>query len=128
MTRINPRDGGQESTLRRLSHALRWSLMARQDKAVSFRTLWRGLDSQQIIVNTRGGSIAAIGVSAATGTTQWLGQMSDASLQQMVHGHKESKVKSTSSDAQRLEMKVVIVGYQGTALPKQNLVSDMRKG
>jgi len=128
MTRINPQDGGTREYTTQVESRTALVTHGAIGQGCFFQDIVAGSDSHQIIVNTRGGSIATKGVSAATGTTQWLGQMSDACLQQMVHGHKESKVESTSSEAQRREAEATIVGDQSTPLPKQNLISNMRKG
>lgn len=53
-------------------------------------------DGQQIIVATLGDLIAAKRVSAGARSTQWLGQMSDASLQKLSEGHKEIAAESDS--------------------------------
>jgi hypothetical protein len=43
-------------------------------------------DAHQVIVSTLGGLISAKRVTARVGATQWLGQMSDATLQQLARG------------------------------------------
>jgi hypothetical protein len=48
-----------------------------------FQDISVAVDGQQVIVATRGGIISATKVTAEVRASQWLGQMSDASLQQV---------------------------------------------
>lgn len=48
-----------------------------------FQDISAAIDAQQVIVTTRGGLISATKVTAGVRASQWLGQMADASLQQV---------------------------------------------
>ena len=74
-----------------------------------FQDVVTGPDSHQVIVSTRGKHISAENVTAANGATQWLGQMSDTTLQQMVSCYKDGTLKSNPNEAQVLKAKKNII-------------------
>jgi hypothetical protein len=52
-------------------------------RTITFDEVSAAGDAQQVIVATHGDSIMATRVTAGVRTSQWLGQMSDATLQRL---------------------------------------------
>jgi hypothetical protein len=61
-----------------------------QDRANSFKDVCCADDGHQIVVTTLGDLISAKRITIGVGSTQWAGQMSDASLQQLSKDHKDA--------------------------------------
>jgi hypothetical protein len=66
-----------------------------------FQDIVTGPDSHQVIANTRGNFTFEKSIKAAQGAVQWLGRISDTTLQQMAHCHKHrGRLKSKASETQ----------------------------
>jgi hypothetical protein len=61
----------------------------------TFQDINAGPDSCQIIVSTAGALISARRIAATRGTTQFLGQMSDSTLQQLACSDKERHIQKS---------------------------------
>jgi hypothetical protein len=62
-----------------------------------FQDIVTGSDAHQVIVSTQG-IVIAKGVVAARGATQFLGQMSDTTLQKLEHGRSAEKQSPKTSE------------------------------
>ena len=71
---------------------------ARDQKLHIYEDVEIGSDGHQVIVATLGDLIEAKGIKAGDRSTQWLGQMSDASLQQLSRRHSGAAVTSNVED------------------------------
>ncbi|OQV10381.1 hypothetical protein CLAIMM_14393 [Cladophialophora immunda] len=77
-----------------------------------FQDVEAGPDAHQVIVGTRD-VICAKGVIAAKGATQWLGQMSDRTLQQMEYCRNKGRSESKAGENEELQIGKIILHCAG---------------
>lgn len=83
------------------------STQANQERVNVFEDISMAEDGHQVLVSTIGDLISARRITAGARSRQWLGQMSDDSLQQLSHGHghvnAEGPVESQAQTSDQFE-------------------------
>jgi len=83
-----------------------------------FQDIATGPDAHQVIVSTQG-TVVAKGVVAARGATQFLGQMSDTTLQKLEYGRSAEKQSPKTSEGKNPNQGKTLMSFQNEVLQNE---------